>query len=147
MVALLLPGRMDPALAGLLVDLTTGEIELLAADGWTCRSAAGWRSDGEQFHFTVSNSTSYRYRQGVLQPGFAIDGLRTVKGYAVNHQLVVLRAGAGPPLAIRLFNSDVRRIISRSSTGPRHRAEWSPDQKWLAIGGEQNQSGDCHGDN
>ena len=123
----------DETAAPLLIDIASGvavELDHGGIHGWPCLPSGSWSPDGEYFQ------VAFAERRDPYSPAERhwIDGTAVVQSNI--RQLLIMRADGSETIALRAAAGE--HLYAASP----HRAEWSPDGKWLAIGG-QNRSSQC----
>ena len=108
----------DDILAVLLLNVATNStsvLELGSTAKWPCQETGSWRPDGQAFQVTVRGGLGYPYLWSGQRQMF---------------QIMILDLEGSNTDVIHSVGSDWR-------AGPPHRAAWSPENEWFAIGRDQ----------
>ena len=131
-VAIIPKHGYEETVTTILIDVAAGVAAKLDHGntfGWPCLPSGSWRPDGEYFQAAFATHLDRHSLSG----DHWIDGTAVVRSHIRQH--LVIRADGSDVIAVRT-NSEHR------YGEPLHRAEWSPDGEWFAIGG-QNRSSQC----
>ena len=107
-----------------LVDLSSAEATTLdfgESGIWPCLPVGSWRGDGSLFHFA-------------RKEGWNSTGVMPFYPFLIEHMFFDADG--------RFLDVLTTRSLRDRYAAPSHRAEWSPNDDWLAIGGQQ-QSSQC----
>lgn len=131
-VAIIPKHGYDETTAVILIDIASGiatEVDHGGIRGWPCLPSGSWSPDGEYFQVgfaTQAHRVDFAGRHW-------IDGTAIMRSHI--RQRLITRADGSEVVALRTTGE-------RRYAAPPHRAEWSPNGNWLAIGG-QNRSSQC----
>lgn len=109
-----------------LVDVamaTAVPLPIGAVRTWRCFPTGGWSPDGTIFQIEFEASSGNERLERLWIDGTAAPGSKIAQRQIVSSE--------GEPLAV------MRALAHLKYTEPAHIARWSPDGRWLAIGGHQ----------